>query len=117
MTKPQRITGVLSPVVTPFKRDLSTDADRFVRHCRWLLAHGCAGLAVFGTNSEANSMSVDEKLELLEALIKKGIPAVAVLSPQGQLIYATEGGELADARKMGDQGVYDFFTRIAAKTP
>ncbi len=49
--------------------------------------------------------------------LKKGIPAVAVLSPQGQLIYATEGGELADARKMGDQGVYDFFTRIAAKTP
>lgn len=46
--------------------------------------------------------------------LKKGIPAVAVLSPQGKLIYATEGGELADARKMGDQGVYDFFTRISA---
>ncbi|WP_422018425.1 thioredoxin family protein [Roseateles sp.] len=45
--------------------------------------------------------------------LKKGIPAVAVLSPQGKLLYATEGGELADARKMGDQGVYDFFTRIA----
>ena len=46
--------------------------------------------------------------------LKKGIPAVAVLSPQGQLLYATEGGELADARKMGDQGVYDFFTRVTA---
>ena len=45
--------------------------------------------------------------------LKKGIPAVAVLSPQGKLLYATEGGELADARKMGDQGVYDFFTRIS----
>jgi thioredoxin 1 len=47
--------------------------------------------------------------------LKKGIPAVAVMSPEGKLIYATEGGELADARKMGDQGVYDFFTRITAK--
>lgn len=46
--------------------------------------------------------------------LKKGIPAVAVLSSQGKLLYATEGGELADARKMGDQGVYDFFTRISA---
>lgn len=46
--------------------------------------------------------------------LKKGIPAVAVLSPQGQLLYATEGGELADARKMGDQGVYDFFSRVAS---
>lgn len=46
--------------------------------------------------------------------LKKGIPAVAVLSPQGKLLYATEGGELADARKMGDQGVYDFFSRVAS---
>jgi protein disulfide-isomerase len=46
--------------------------------------------------------------------LKKGIPAVAVLSPEGKLLYATEGGELANARKMGDQGVHDFFTRVAA---
>lgn len=46
--------------------------------------------------------------------LKKGIPAVAVLSPQGKLLYATEGGELADARKMGDQGVYEFFNRVTA---
>lgn len=46
--------------------------------------------------------------------LKKGIPAVAVLSPEGKLLYATEGGELADARKMGDQGVYEFFTHITA---
>ena len=42
---PQRITGVLSPVVTPFKRDLSPDPVRYVRHCKWLLSQGCAGLA------------------------------------------------------------------------
>ena len=33
-----RIQGVLSPVVTPFKRDLSPDPERYVRHCKWLLA-------------------------------------------------------------------------------
>ncbi|MEO5733731.1 MAG: thioredoxin family protein [Rubrivivax sp.] len=46
--------------------------------------------------------------------LKKGIPAVAVVSPQGQVIYATQGGELADARNMGDQGIYDFFAKVAA---
>ncbi|MEO6277740.1 thioredoxin family protein [Roseateles sp.] len=59
----------------------------------------------------------DHNVDIAEAYrvpLKKGIPAVAVLSPQGKLLYATEGGELADARKMGDQGVYDFFTRVAA---
>jgi len=59
----------------------------------------------------------DRNVDIAESYrvpLKKGIPAVAVLSPQGKLLYATEGGELADARKMGDQGVYDFFTNITA---
>lgn len=59
----------------------------------------------------------DRNVDIAESYrvpLKKGIPAVAVLSPQGKLLYATEGGELADARKMGDQGVYDFFARVSA---
>ena len=80
MSKVKRIEGVLSPVVTPFRKDYSPDADRFVRHCRWLLKSGCAGLAVFGTNSEANSMSVAEKRKLLEALVAGGV-APATLMP------------------------------------
>ena len=105
MTKPQRITGVLSPVVTPFKRDLSTDADRFVRHCRWLLAHGCAGLAVFGTNSEANSMSVDEKLDLLDALIDGGVPAAALMPGTGACALSDSVKLTAGAVKRGCGGV------------
>src|SRR3981081_458872 len=72
-SKVKRIEGVLSPVITPFKKDYSPDADRFVRHGRWLLNNGCAGLAIFGTNSEANSMSVAEKRKLLEALVQGGV--------------------------------------------
>ena len=37
--------------------------------------------------------------------LKKGIPAVAVLSPDGEVRSATGGGELADARSMGDDAV------------
>ena len=68
----RRMAGLLSPVVTPFKPDLSVDADRLVRHCRWLVSQNC-GLAVFGTNSEANSLSVEERLALLDGLIEAGI--------------------------------------------
>src|SRR5206468_1271564 len=49
----QRVRGVLAPVVTPFKADLSPGRQRFIRHCQWLLSHNC-GLAVFGTNSDAS---------------------------------------------------------------
>ena len=68
MARAKRIEGVLAPVITPFRKDYAPDAERFVRHCRWLLKNGCSGLAVFGTNSEANSMSVPDKRRLLEAL-------------------------------------------------
>jgi 4-hydroxy-tetrahydrodipicolinate synthase len=67
-----RLRGVLSPVLTPFKKNLAPDPVRYVAHCRRLVACG-AGLAVFGTNSEANSLSVDERLELLDALTAAGI--------------------------------------------
>jgi len=68
----QRIRGVLAPVVTPFKADLSPYCERFIRHCQWLLSQNC-GLAVFGTNSEANSMSAEERMTLLDALVAAGI--------------------------------------------
>ena len=68
----QRIRGVLAPVVTPFKDDLSPDTERFIAHCKWLLSQNC-GLAVFGTNSEANSLAVEERAMLLEELVAAGI--------------------------------------------
>lgn len=72
MSVPTRFSGILSPVVTPFNRDLRPDPERLIDHCRWLLSKK-VGLAVFGTNSEGNSLSVDEKLALLDALVDAGI--------------------------------------------
>src|SRR5690349_289552 len=76
MTNPShtdRLHGVLSPVVTPFDRELRPDGQRYIQHCRWLLEQG-VGLAVFGTTSEANSMSVAEKIALLDTLVAAGLP-------------------------------------------
>jgi 4-hydroxy-tetrahydrodipicolinate synthase len=71
--QPKRLKGVIAPAVTPFRADLAPDDERFQRHCNWLLANGCSGLAVFGTNSEANSLSADERMMLLEGLVQYGI--------------------------------------------
>ena len=105
MAKAKRIEGVLSPVVTPFKRDYAPDAERFVRHCRWLLKSGCSGLAVFGTNSEANSLSVSEKRSLLEKLLNGGVPAAALMPGTGHCAL-TDSVELTrEAVKLGCAGV------------
>src|SRR5947208_3242117 len=100
----QRIRGVLAPVVTPFKADLSPDCERFVSHCQWLLLQNC-GLAVFGTNSEANSMSAKERITLLDALVAAGVDASRMMPGTG-CCSITETVELTThAVKHGCAGV------------
>jgi len=82
MTQAQRIRGVLAPVVTPFNQDLSPDPMRFIVHCKWLLTQRC-GLAVFGTNSEANSLSADERIALLDALLAADVDAARMMPGTG----------------------------------
>jgi protein disulfide-isomerase len=45
--------------------------------------------------------------------IKTGIPAAVLVSYDKKILYATQGGELANARRMSDTGVYDFFKQMA----
>ncbi|MDD5250567.1 MAG: thioredoxin family protein [Rhodocyclaceae bacterium] len=57
----------------------------------------------------------DRNLDLAAAYgnpIKKGIPAAVVLAPDNRVLYATRAGELADARRMGEGGIYDFFKGV-----
>lgn len=70
----QHLAGVWVPALTPFNPDLSVNRQAFVVHCRWLLDQGADGLAVFGTTSEANSLSLAEREQLLEVLVDAGIP-------------------------------------------
>lgn len=59
----------------------------------------------------------DKNLDLAQRYgnpIGKGIPAVVVLRADDHVIYSTKGGELADARKMGEQGIYDFLSQKVA---
>jgi protein disulfide-isomerase len=47
--------------------------------------------------------------------LEKGIPAVAIISAKNETLYVTKEGELANARKMGDKGIYEFFKRVTAE--
>jgi 4-hydroxy-tetrahydrodipicolinate synthase len=69
---PSTLPAVLSPVLTPFKADGNPDAQKLLKQCKWLESNG-VGQAVFGTNSEANSMSASQKMSALTALIEGGL--------------------------------------------
>jgi 4-hydroxy-tetrahydrodipicolinate synthase len=73
MTDTAGFSGVITPVLTPFGADGTPDSERFVAHAQWLMEEGCTGLAPFGTTSEANSLGLDERMELLEELVDEGL--------------------------------------------
>lgn len=77
-----KLRGVLSPVLTPFNTDRSVSETRFLKHCQSLLAQN-VGLAIFGTNSEANSLSVEEKMRLLDYLVDAGVPGDRMMPGTG----------------------------------
>ena len=79
----KQFSGVLSPAVTAFTGQLEIDAERTVAHFKWLLQKGCDALVVFGTTSEANSLSVAERTSFLEYAVSSGIDPRTLLPGTG----------------------------------
>jgi len=129
-SKRARIRGVLAPVVTPFTADLAPDRERFIRHCRWLLSQNC-DLAPFGTTSEANSMSTDERISLLETLLAAGVDPTRMMPGTG-CCSITETVELTKHavkhgcagvlmlppfyyKQVSEEGLYSYFSDVVQR--
>jgi 4-hydroxy-tetrahydrodipicolinate synthase len=126
----ERIRGVLAPVVTPFKADLAPDSRRFIAHCKWLLSQNC-GLAVFGTNSEANSLSMEERAMLLDELVAAGVDPSRMMPGTGccsimetvKLTKQAVGNGCAGVlmlppfyyKDVGEEGLYRYFSEVVQR--
>ena len=81
MTAPKPLRGVIAPTLTPFNDDMSIAKDLYIAHAKRCLADGCVGLAPFGTTSEALSVGMDERMDMLEGLVASGVPASKLVVP------------------------------------
>ncbi len=124
----QAFTGVMSPVLTPFDKNLRPDGKKLAQFCKALLQEGCTALSPFGTNSEANSMSVEERIELLEQIVASGVDPRKLMPGTGSCaltdaVRATKhavekgcGGVLLLPpfyyKNMSDEGFYRFFAEV-----
>lgn len=104
MNKQELLSGVFSPVITPFDEKLKPDPENLSRHCRWLIEND-VGLALFGTNSEANSMSTEEKIELLEKLVDDGLPPSRMMPGTGCCAFPDTVALTRKAVELGCGGV------------
>ena len=90
----QEIEGVYVANVTPMKDDasLSVDVDSYLAHVSWLAEMGVRGVVPFGTNGEGPSLTLGEKLHVLEELFARDLPL--------QVIPAVMQGNLPDTLEM-----------------
>ena len=128
MTTPTSLPrGVFAAVLTPLDAALAPDHEAFLRHASALLDGGCDGLAVLGSTGEANSLSLDQRLALIET--------AATQLPAGRLLIGTGSCAVAEAvaltraslaagvanvlvlppfyyRPVTDDGVFAYFERL-----
>ena len=97
--------GVNAAVVTAMRADLSVDLDRMAAHSHWLLANGCNGLAILGTTGEANSLGVSERIEVMEGLVERGLPAARLLPGVGTSALTDTVLLARKAAELGCRGV------------
>src|SRR5207253_917326 len=104
MIQRARIRGVLAPVLTPFKADLSPDEQQLIAHCKWLLSQNC-GLAPFGTTSEGNSLAAEERSMLIDGLVAAGVDTSRLMPGTGCCSITETVKLTAQAVKHGCAGV------------
>ena len=97
--------GVNAAVLTTMNADLSVDLDRMAAHSQWLLANGCDGLGVLGTTGEANSIGVNERMEVLEGLVACGVPAARMMPGTGMPSIPDTALLSKHAASLGARGV------------
>ncbi|CAA7623416.1 Dihydrodipicolinate synthase/N-acetylneuraminate lyase [Candidatus Terasakiella magnetica] len=104
MSPQSPLEGVLVPLLTPFGDDLRPDPVRFIALARHLMGQGL-GLAPFGTTSEGNSLSVDEKIALLDALVEAGLDPARMMPGTGACALSDTVRLSAHAVRLGCGGV------------
>lgn len=68
------LRGIIAAIPTPVDASLSPDLARYVTLARHLLDTGCDGLNLLGTTGEATSLSVDQRLTVMQHVAGSNLP-------------------------------------------
>jgi 4-hydroxy-tetrahydrodipicolinate synthase len=120
--------GVLAALVTPFSEALEPDIETLVAHCRWLLGNGCTGLVMLATAGEANSLSLHQRLAMIDSAGAAGLPIAQMIIGGGscaldEAVTMTKAIAAAGAaaalllppfyyRDTGEEGLFRFYATL-----
>jgi 4-hydroxy-tetrahydrodipicolinate synthase len=73
-----RFGHVLTAMITPFSADGSLDVEGAQKLAKWLVANGNDGLVIAGTTGESATLTHDEQIELISAVVDAvDVPVIA----------------------------------------
>ena len=98
-----KVSGAYCAVLTPLENNFSINNNLHLRHCQSLMHKGLDGLTIFGTNGEASSFSIKQKIHSIEFLLENRIDA-------SNLIIGSGSASLEDAIELTN-----FSVKIGAK--
>ena len=125
----ERLTGVITPLLTPYNDDGAIAYDLYGTHAALCLKGGAHYLSPFGTTSEAPSHSVRERRQAVETLVTTGSARADQLMPGTGLCALEETRDLCrHAAELGcravmvlppfflkpvsDEGLYRYFSTL-----
>ena len=125
------LAGLWPPASVPFTADGAIDEKRLIRHCRGMLTDGAMGLAVLGTTSEANSLTLGERRRVIDALIEDGVaperllPGTGACAIDDAVALCRHAGELGCAgvlllppfyyKNVSDDGLFAFVAAVVER--
>ena len=96
------LNGVYTASLTPLTASYEPNLPALVRHAQWLLESGSDGVALLGSTGEANSLTIEQRLAIIELSAKE--------LPPDRLMMGTGSCALQDAVHLTkasiDAGVY-----------
>ena len=66
----KRLRGSIAPIITPFNEDGSIDFKTLEELINWHIESGSHGISVTGTTGEPSSLTVEERVQVMEAAAK-----------------------------------------------
>ena len=127
-----KISGVYCASITPINSDFSINKDLHLRHCQSLMRKGLDGLVLFGTNGEASSFSLQEKIQSIQFLADNKIDPKIMITGTGSssLSEAIELNKFSQNigvkaslllppfyfKNVTDDGVLEYYKRVIEET-
>lgn len=126
-----KITGVIVPMLTPFK-DGAVDDDGIAALADFLIARGVSGVFPLGTTGEGPLLTVEERKHTAEVAIRAVAGRIPVIIHTGVITtdetielsrHAAEAGADAVAvvppyfYKLSDEAIYEHFAAVARALP